>query len=610
MRLGTLQTRAVAPLAGALGVAVAFSNGDGGRRAVLEATCSDGPTVVDGVEEARPLEYVLRVQSRAACPIECARDPATGAVCGGRGRGACAAGATAAAAACRCAAGHSGPFCAAEAPGGAVEAHVGGCGVGSGAVAPTALLFALAVAAAALGLLRGRPAGVKSCVMRSAGLALALLVFAFSMLLHQLPGGGALAALSAAPLAADGGASSAASAADAAVAAPLLTVEELLYSAVSHRQHVARVEALSKALPSSLAPLTARVQRFIFEAQHPPSCEGRRFIVSRANEHPTTGLGSHIHVATVHLAVALKIGAVMVWSEDAASAYTDADTCGRGPGASNLECFFLPPSNCTLAHARAAGATHSVLSTFNAGIDGGFGMEWGEVPAPLLRLWEGAGLPADANAAKYWFRGQAAAFLMRPNAATAAAFRALRVAPGALLFAAGPAVAPARVQAAAAAFPLPPGTVSLHIRHGDKGQEMKLVGTAAYLRAAAALARLHPMPLAGRNLFLSTEDPSAVTEAADLLASELHAWALAWYDVPRANSNGPLQLAQLGVPRGQLTRVWLLQLLLALECDAWVGTRGSNWNRLIDELRCVWVPKCQQLFAEVGEDASWEGYGY
>ena len=40
---------------------------------------------------------------------------------------------------------------------------------------------------------------------------------------------------------------------------------------------------------------------------------------------------------------------------------------------------------------------------------------------------------------------------------------------------------------------------------------------------------------------------------------------------------------------------------MALECDAWVGTRGSNWNRLIDELRCVWVPKCAQPYVEVGE---------
>ena len=34
-----------------------------------------------------------------------------------------------------------------------------------------------------------------------------------------------------------------------------------------------------------------------------------------------------------------------------------------------------------------------------------------------------------------------------------------------------------------------------------------------------------------------------------------------------------------------------------------LGTLGSNWNRLIDELRCVWVPKCMQPYIELGKAA-------
>ena len=30
------------------------------------------------------------------------------------------------------------------------------------------------------------------------------------------------------------------------------------------------------------------------------------------------------------------------------------------------------------------------------------------------------------------------------------------------------------------------------------------------------------------------------------------------------------------MPRGEVALRWWLQLLLALECDAWVGTRGSK----------------------------------
>jgi hypothetical protein len=42
----------------------------------------------------------------------------------------------------------------------------------------------------------------------------------------------------------------------------------------------------------------------------------------------------------------------------------------------------------------------------------------------------------------------------------------------------------------------------------------------------------------------------------------------------------------------------------------WVGTRGSNWNRLIDELRCVWVPKCMNAYVEVGDPHDYEHFGW
>ncbi len=61
--------------------------------------------------------------------------------------------------------------------------------------------------------------------------------------------------------------------------------------------------------------------------------------------------------------------------------------------------------------------------------------------------------------------------------------------------------------------------------------------------------------------------------------------------------------------RDRTTRFYghLPQLTLALEADAWIGTRGSNWNRLIDELRCGWVDKCHggtstNPFVEVGDE--------
>ncbi|PSC70120.1 hypothetical protein C2E20_6535 [Micractinium conductrix] len=54
----------------------------------------------------------------------------------------------------------------------------------------------------------------------------------------------------------------------------------------------------------------------------------------------------------------------------------------------------------------------------------------------------------------------------------------------------------------------------------------------------------------------------------------------------------------------------LLNMLVALECDAWVGTRGSNWDRMVDELRCVWVDKCNGPYVEAGPYKNWQNYNW
>ena len=59
-----------------------------------------------------------------------------------------------------------------------------------------------------------------------------------------------------------------------------------------------------------------------------------------------------------------------------------------------------------------------------------------------------------------------------------------------------------------------------------------------------------------------------------------------------------------------MTQFWMLQLLMDLECDSFWGTRGSNWNRLIDELRCVWVDKCRLPYFEVGPAKDWVEYNW
>ena len=129
--LGQLSQRSVQPLEDKrAGVRVTFGDGevttpaDGEEdacgehpRAIsIDIVCADVARARVRLHEnaTRPCGYIALVESRVGCPLTCARDPASGAVCGGEGRGACRMEAAGAAAACVCASRHSGPACSSD----------------------------------------------------------------------------------------------------------------------------------------------------------------------------------------------------------------------------------------------------------------------------------------------------------------------------------------------------------------------------------------------------------------------------------------------------------------------------------------------------------------
>jgi hypothetical protein len=126
--LGQLSQRSFQPLEEKrVGVRVTFGDGevtspvDGEddacgvhpRAISIDIVCADFARASTRLHEnaTRPCGYLAHVESRAGCPLACARDPASGAVCGGEGRGVCSMEVAGAAAACVCASGHSGPAC-------------------------------------------------------------------------------------------------------------------------------------------------------------------------------------------------------------------------------------------------------------------------------------------------------------------------------------------------------------------------------------------------------------------------------------------------------------------------------------------------------------------
>ena len=122
------------------------------------------------------------------------------------------------------------------------------------------------------------------------------------------------------------------------------------------------------------------------------------------------------------------------------------------------------------------------------------------------------GTRVTADFLKVWWRAQAAAYLMRLNRQTSEALLAMRRDPGRQSVS----VAGAPQPAAELPFPLPSGTVGMHIRHGDKGVEMHLIPFEAYVTAAEKLVKENPMGLK-LTAFVSSEDPAVIADARALV---------------------------------------------------------------------------------------------
>lgn len=345
-----------------------------------------------------------------------------------------------------------------------------------------------------------------------------------------------------------------------------------------------------------LAPFTEEVQTYLYNHQHPINCENKRFLISHGNG-IEAGLGSHLHISGMHLALAIELDRIFIWSPDIASIYTDEVTCN---GNQNIQCFFRSPTNCSIADAYREGSDTNDVRYGLAGAE--YNLNYWFTPTVFRTMWEQAQIPIGEHESKYWWRGQSVAYLARFRPESIALIKTLRTEPEKILGFPNKTATEKWLTQVTSSFPLPPGTINLHIRHGDKGIEMQLVEDQKYFTAAENLVVQAPMGYR-RTAFISTEDPSTIEYVKSNGNAELvnKGWRYAWYDVPRINSNGIDQLDKIStIKRGILTHIWWLQLLMALECDAWIGTRGSNWNRLIDELRCIWVPKCKHEYVEVG----------
>ena len=246
------------------------------------------------------------------------------------------------------------------------------------------------------------------------------------------------------------------------------------------------------------------------------------------------------------------------------------------------------------------------------------------IPTPLQAFSEHC-LPMLPQFKYYWWRAVSATFLIRPNERTLLWLEEQRAlyfpgrfgTPSAELSAANTTAASATQPTQPTQQPTqhrmqeqqqqqrlrPQATLAMYIRHGDKGFEMKLVHPDAYLQTAVSLfdrglvkgtlsqPQQQLLAPAERVIFYGTETPDVLQYVED--------WA------PKHPEYTVLRTHLVDVVDDvHHTQPWeypsmLLNLDLSLRADAWVMTLGSNWCRVIDELRATVAGKQDLPFADL-----------
>lgn len=269
---------------------------------------------------------------------------------------------------------------------------------------------------------------------------------------------------------------------------------------------------------------------------------------------PMSGVGSNLHVASWALGCALLRGHLL--SIEGRWFY-----CQQGRSRPAFECYFEPFHKCPPYTSQVARAPFHACD---------------RVKFPQIRdlvrlgvLPQSTTMRSNVSLHVGWWRAQSMGLFLRPNAEFLGLIR----------------------REMQPYLPLPHPFVSIHVRHGDKGNEMRLHPFAEYLNATRVLLK-HPR---GASIFVSTEDGGVIDEAA-----ENKEWRFFWTTGHKRLNSGPLQASGVHGTAEEM-RIAFLNLYICLEADAFVWTRGSNWGRLLDELRNI-SGRCDALNVDIDYD--------
>lgn len=377
------------------------------------------------------------------------------------------------------------------------------------------------------------------------------------------------------------------------------TVFESLYAVSGPRTWLDHIESIPD---DHQYPLTKFAQRTIHSHQNPTDCSNKKFF--RVGHAARQGLGSALHVLAEALGYAMYYDRILLTHPEwpPLMDFVDRDNCQNGDP---FECVWERISSCD-----------SYANEQNTVEIGSF-KEHRDFPKPALgltapylgRAMQEAFPGITTNALKLWSRSQGVAYVNRLRPAALALLTQSRLDKKMHSAFSGP---PENFSTLDFPFPLPRDVWSMHIRHGDKASEMTLLPVEDYVMAAERYSMMNPIS-SRKWAFVSSEDPTVFDEMKDIVSIKKthtvsnYEWNWFMSNINRKN-DGPLQQLQLFPNRTETTLSWLLEAFTAIECDGFIGTRNSNWNRIIDELRGTWGMSGKAPYLEVASYGEWVNY--
>ena len=269
----------------------------------------------------------------------------------------------------------------------------------------------------------------------------------------------------------------------------------------------------------------------------------------------TGGMGAELHFHTTVLALAIEHDALFAWGDRACTKYR---------------------AHCRQLYEKEHGCSQEQLSFMHA-VDF---TDWADIKAPMLFV---VLLPASFTMAQiqYWWQTQAIGFLARFNSDTGKRIKALR----------------GRLHGNNMSLS---GAINVNIRGGDKISESRLSPVETFIDKAMELISAQPLSFS-RTLFITSDSLHDILRAKVYANSKkLH---VVYSDVPRMKAGNQQDMVD-SFWDYNITVSVLMQLSMTSECDAWIGTRSSSWNRVIDIYRCARAFKCKQMFVEAGDTVS------